>query len=605
MKFGKIAFIFTLSVITPVGLTASFVSEEFTCKIADNFFSQKGVAKGFISSTVNCQSGNQTVAYVHNFSQGGWVMVAADDAIEPIVAYNYDNTYALDTTDDIQASIFKGLSDRIKHLSKSSTRKSEKWSILSKKPYPSNTLRVASSTVSYRNLLVNDKRAAILWNQSTFYNSLCPVIDGKHCLTGCVPTAAGMIMYMWQWPERYPREDVDGDVAIEWDKMEGKLTDENQHVALLLASIGKHTEVEYGVDSTFGNISKVEQTLRDYGYLTIMEDPYVSSAEKAEAAQEELVTLIRSEIKQGRPVLFSGSSARTPSGHSFVVCGIDDEHEEYFYCNLGWGGRNNAFYNFSDRGNEDLPYLEKSRFIHHIMPIHSSNDKPVISNATSKTGPNGFFEAEVSNAQSYVFMAIKEFEVMDTLIINGNMYVNEVKRPKIILRKFGIVDESPSSIRIDCGSDLIDDATLYCFVAYDKNGQYTHKQCFFDGTECEIEEPDEWGFSAGSICQETLAQDWSYYELDIKSERTSVALRKEVGGNKFSIYSNAENNEFCVVSEEKDYDISILDMTGKNIANFRSLNGNKIFKLEHTVPGIYNVIISWNGKQQTHRIVKK
>ena len=136
MKFGKIAFIFTLSVITPVGLTASFVSEEFTCKIADNFFSQKGVAKGFISSTVNCQSGNRTVAYVHNFSQGGWVMVAADDAIEPIVAYNYDNTYALDTTDDIQASIFKGLSDRIEHLSKSSTRKSEKWSILSKKPYP-------------------------------------------------------------------------------------------------------------------------------------------------------------------------------------------------------------------------------------------------------------------------------------------------------------------------------------------------------------------------------------------------------------------------------------------------------------------------------------
>ncbi len=600
MKFRKIASFFILSIITPVGLTASPVSETLTYKIADNFFSQKGLFKGFISSTVNCRSGNRTVAYVHNFSQGGWVMVAADDVIEPVVAYNYDNTYALDTTDDVQASIFKGLSDRIEHLSKLSTQKSEGWSILYPKPNSRNTLRATGSTISYRNLLINDKREAILWDQSPYYNSLCPVIDGKHCLTGCVPTAAGMIMYMWQWPERYPQEDVDGNVAIGWDKMESKLTDENQHVALLLASIGKHTEVEYGVDSTSGSISRVGQTLRDYGYLAIEE-----ASRDEQAAQKELMTLIRSEIKRGRPVLFSGSSAMRPAGHAFVVCGIDDEHEEYFYCNLGWGGRNNAFYNFSNRGNEDLPYLEKSIFIHHIMPIHPSNDKPVISNVTSRTGPNGFFEAEVSNAQSYVFMAIKEFEVLDSIRINGNLYVNKNKRPKIIQRSFGVVDDSPSSIRIDCGSDLIDDATLYCLVAYDNNGQYTHKQCFFDGTECEIEEPDEWGFLAGSICQETLAQDWSYYELDIESERTSVTHREEDGGNKFSIYSNAENNEFCVVSEEKDYDISIIDMNGKNITNFRSINGNKIFKLEHAAPGIYNVIIKWNGKQQTLRIVKK
>ena len=38
------------------------------------------------------------------------------------------------------------------------------------------------------------------WNQDAPYNGLCPVIDDKHCATGCTNTAMAQVMFYHQWP---------------------------------------------------------------------------------------------------------------------------------------------------------------------------------------------------------------------------------------------------------------------------------------------------------------------------------------------------------------------------------------------------------------------
>ena len=40
------------------------------------------------------------------------------------------------------------------------------------------------------------------FNQGKYYNDKCPIIEGEHCLTGCVATAMAQIMYYYQWPKQ-------------------------------------------------------------------------------------------------------------------------------------------------------------------------------------------------------------------------------------------------------------------------------------------------------------------------------------------------------------------------------------------------------------------
>ena len=39
------------------------------------------------------------------------------------------------------------------------------------------------------------------WDQGTPYNTLCPIIDGTQCVTGCVATSMAQVMYHHRWPE--------------------------------------------------------------------------------------------------------------------------------------------------------------------------------------------------------------------------------------------------------------------------------------------------------------------------------------------------------------------------------------------------------------------
>lgn len=582
--------------------SASPVSETYTSNVANNFFIQKNQSRGHIVETLCCKYGNMTVAHVHNFSKGGWVMVSADDAIEPIVAYNFSDQYQIKTSDSIQTTIFQSLLAKIEENKTKSFARSPKWDVLSK--VPSVGLKSFSQN-QIGNLLVNDKGEEIKWNQTDYYNDYCPTQDGKHCLVGCIPTAASMIMYKRQWPTNYLEEDIIGSPAIDWSSMESKLTHKNDAVAQLMATLGKHAKAEYGIESTGCLIDDLVRTLTDYGYFCInvtissrfFEEPFVSN--------EEFINIMRSEIMQGRPVLFSGTQNRSVPGHTFVVSGMDSEDENFFYCNLGWGGSYNGFYNFSDKVDVQLPYLKRpEELVHHIMPIRKlSTPKPSISNVLCKTGVGGYVEADVENANSYLLLTIKKVFVIDSLYFNGTLFTNEGYKPKIVTRNFGPVDGD--HLKVDCSSRLIDDATLYCLVVYSDNGEYVDEQRFFDGSECEFVESDMWSGTEASICQEELPISWHYYECIDANETNAVEIMKQDAQIPFSISFSDSRQYICIASDIEDYNLTLIDMQGRSVANYNSLKSNSVLNIGNLPTGVYNVLFKWQDNHYTCKIVKK
>ena len=210
------------------------------------------------------------------------------------------------------------------------------------------------------------------WNQSPYYNMLCPYDEARYTYApvGCVATAMAQIMRYWQhprvgydsnsyWHATYGQLAADfGATVYDWAHMPNALVVGGQHtatptedtaVALLSYHCGVAVNMNYGPSSSgsqtiaIGTLrSSAEEALRHYfGYKRTLK-----GLSRMSYTEAQWVGLMKAEIDAGRPVLHSGSSAS--GGHAFVADGYDSQDRLHF--NWGWGGNydgyfaNNALY---------------------------------------------------------------------------------------------------------------------------------------------------------------------------------------------------------------------------------------------------------------------
>ena len=270
----------------------------------------------------------------------GFVIVAGDDAIAPVLAYS--TSYA--------APIAKVLPPNF-----------EGW------------LRYVDSVVRYarEHNIVADKATAQLWSEGYTpvdaimlntarwsqlepYNIYCPIDNGQHCLTGCTQTAMAVIMYHNRWPERakgvteayttaYGLDVAERDPnhSYDWDNMletyvEGEYNDaQAEAVAVLMADLGHAFKADYTSTET-GAFPDMLALYEKFSYspasYMMMRDNYSDSFWN---------TLLRNEIEANRPIFYSGYTVED-AGHAFVLDGVDAN--DYFHVNWGWGGVYDGFF---------------------------------------------------------------------------------------------------------------------------------------------------------------------------------------------------------------------------------------------------------------------
>ncbi len=306
--------------------------------------------------------GHEDGYYVFDRPEGGVVFVADDDAIgRTVLGYTNQGCYDKET-------LPLGLQDWLAQV------KVLMNAVHEGKINRENVQRKAGE-------IVVDTLIQTKWNQSGPYNNLCPLSDGKRCLTGCTATAMAQVMKYWEWPrhgylsvsyeDSSCKQTLSQDLSsnyYDWDNMldtyrSGYTDVQAAAVATLMRDCGYSVHMSYTPYASSGAVSV--STMRDYFHYSAEAKLRRSADGISEKAWHEF---IRQDLMSGRPVLYSGYSM-AGSGHQFILDGFDTNG--YYHVNWGWGGNGNGWFMLTNL----LDYNQNQMMINNLEPDYSENDK--------------------------------------------------------------------------------------------------------------------------------------------------------------------------------------------------------------------------------------
>ncbi len=390
--FGLAALMLSMTVL------AERVSQEDAALVANNFMNvgntvsgvQKAPAKKMVLKKAATASENQYYVY-ENANGEGWVMVAANDVVSPILAYSNTGTFRTDNQ-PVNVRTWLGKYDKfITKIEADGAAQDEEvaaeWSALKK------GVRKAKGDAVVGPLVKTT------WDQDNPYWTLTPNGSGSigKAYTGCVATAMAQVMNYWQWPKKgtgshtyqpimqldddgdgYPDRDTIiypgnltanfGETTYDWDNMLNKYTNsattaQKNAVATLMFHCGVSVEMMYG-DANYGGSGTYTVNYGDeedhacaqnalwmnFGYKksTItgyMRDgfSYQGTTYYEKWTDAEWTAMVKEELDKKHPIMYGGASDE--GGHSFICDGYDDSN--YFHFNWGWSGSNDGYYKLS------------------------------------------------------------------------------------------------------------------------------------------------------------------------------------------------------------------------------------------------------------------
>lgn len=285
----------------------------------------------------------------------GFVIIAGDDNTEPVLAYSFENGFQTESIPAHIAAWLHGYELEIKQnralAQKKETR--HEW-----------TLVLDGRPVSQSKELIS-QILNTLWDQSPYYNALCPydTIARTNPPCGCTATATAQIMKSFNHPaqgygsesyvhHRYGLLEADyGNTQYKWDTMPKKLevysnNTEINAVAELIYHIGVAVNMAYNLNGSagktacygYGGEPSSENALKyNFGY-----SPYIWSAFRIDYTLDDWKALMLNELRAGRPILYAGYD-EVQSGHAFVLDGYNSANDR-FHINWGWGGRFNGYF---------------------------------------------------------------------------------------------------------------------------------------------------------------------------------------------------------------------------------------------------------------------
>ena len=282
---------------------------------------QKAKAKSRAATTAS----RSDAYYVFNNDAGGFVIIAGDDAVTPVLGYTSAGSFDAENLPD-------GLKDLLKSYERQIAALGDNY--------------VANRTATRAGFTGEKLLKTAEWNQYAPFNKYTP----NNYVTGCVATAGAIVMkhhgypakgtgshsYTWNGKTLTANFEHDYDWASMPAKYDGTNDAAFDGVARLMADLGVAVEMQYaknGSGAYIGNMISALQTYFGYSKLTHLAYIYDMEAEAWNAK-------LRGEIDANRPILYSASDA-SAGGHSFIIDGYKDES---FSVNWGWGGYCNGFY---------------------------------------------------------------------------------------------------------------------------------------------------------------------------------------------------------------------------------------------------------------------
>ena len=283
--------------------------------------------------------------YVFTLQPKGFVIVAADERVEPILGYSYDNDFVVANMPAHVRGWLGNYEKQIEAVAKSNLQAEpaiqNKWTRL--KSGQSMSTRSGGSVGP---LLTTQ------WDQWWPYNAMCPSIEvgNEQCPTGCTATATAQIMNYWQYPAKgighHSYKTKSGTVGkqsasfnetyYQWDSMDANHI---EAISTLMYHVGVAMAMDYAPGGSEAYLSSAEIGLQryfDYSDSSIY-------LHRENYDDDSWIELLKSSIANNKPVLYEGYDGS--SGHAWVIDGYDNQ--SLFHMNFGWGGNSDGYYSIN------------------------------------------------------------------------------------------------------------------------------------------------------------------------------------------------------------------------------------------------------------------
>lgn len=329
---------------------AQAVSEQNAADFARRYLGTNGIMAVNERQNKAYSSKAGQACYAFNNDNGGWVVVAGDLRMNPVIGHSDSGEFKWEGMPSNIEAWFSQVQTIYESLQESNTQQPEKikkaWSSAKINPKTSGETRKQLSTA--------------LWDQGTPYNQACSKAIGTSVYTGCVATAMAIVMRYHSWPEKgkgtipsyrtdsrgysIPSINIDG-YTYNWDVMptsDGASTSWSSSaktaVSNLIYHCGASVTMDYTSSGSGAYSSDIPGAMAKYfSYDKSAETRVRGSYRNVEG----WINQIKTEIDANRPVLYSASGSE--GGHQFICDGYDSSTNELHF-NWGWGGSDNGFF---------------------------------------------------------------------------------------------------------------------------------------------------------------------------------------------------------------------------------------------------------------------
>ncbi len=338
------------------GLFAEVIPVDLAKKVAKNiYFERANLIKTRNFDNIDLllvtteKSNEMPVYYIFNVNKDqGFVIVSADNSVKPILGYGFKGSFALNNIPPGLQLLLNEYKAEIADAQINKRRATDEVRQLWERYIFGTESNLRSGNIRSVTPLLLTK-----WNQTTYYNTSCPVDaqgpDG-HVVVGCVAVAMSQIMKFWNYPETGTGSKTSysyfnggyGNFTINfaaqtyhWKNMPNSESMYNTDLEDLLFHAGVAVSMHWGPDGSSSTTTALANALETY--FKYSSNLYY--VQRSDYTDTQWLNLMKGEIDAKRPVAYAGNG---PSGgHEW---NMDGYQSDQLHMNWGWGGAYDGYF---------------------------------------------------------------------------------------------------------------------------------------------------------------------------------------------------------------------------------------------------------------------